>query len=159
MRTQEHLPEVSIPSVKLWFCSSAKREDLAVSIGDRSFVIYFFSGSARDMVQAQAFREHSPRWAARQYEVLGVSSLSPEWLQKWAKRLNLPYDLASDSSLELADRIGVGAITSSGSRIYERCALIVSKGKVRAVFDSVTDRPGGEAERVTEWLDQHERNV
>src|ERR1700677_4210476 len=71
---QKPLIGVSVPSVKLWFLSSAKREDLAAMIGERSFVIYFFSGlnSRADMVQAEAFREHSLQWAALQYSVLGI---------------------------------------------------------------------------------------
>ena len=149
-----YLRGAAIPSVKLWFYSIAKREDLALFIGDGLFVVYFFSGLAGqvDVAQAQVFRERSLEWKALKCDVLGISSRPPDWLQKWVKRLDLPYDLAGDYSLELADRLGLGTTSAGGARIYERQALIVSEGKVQEVFDSVTDRPKQEAARIAAWL-------
>jgi peroxiredoxin len=111
------------------------------------------------MVQAEAFREHSLEWTALQYSALGISSQSPDWLHKWSGDLTPPYDLASDFYMKLANQLGLGIATAAGARFYERHTLIAGKGRLRAVFDSVVDRPGREAVRVTEWLNQASHSV
>jgi peroxiredoxin len=144
-----------IPSVKLWFLPGEAHRDLASFVGERSLVIYFFPGleSQEDVAQARAFRNYSLEWVALDYGVLGISSQSPDSLQKWGTQMNCPYDLASDYSLQLADELGLRTQSVGGVRVYERLTLIASDGKLREVVSPVAS-PEREAAVVSEWLNR-----
>jgi peroxiredoxin len=150
------LSDKPIPSVKLWFLFGEAHRDLASFVGERSLVIYFFSGlaSQEDFAHARAFRDYSLEWAALDYGVLGISSQSQDSLQKWATQLNCPYDLASDYSLQLADELGLKTLTVDQAVVYERLTLIADKGKFRRVVASIADRPEREAVLVSECLNR-----
>lgn len=149
------LSDKPIPSVKLWFLFGEAHRDLASFVGERSLVIYFFSGlaSQEDFAHAHAFRDYSLEWAALDYGVLGISSQSPDSLQKWATQINCPYDLASDYSLQLADELGVRTHSVGGARVYERLTLITSKGKLRQTVSPVAS-PEREAAAASECLNR-----
>jgi peroxiredoxin len=103
-------------------------------------------------VQSRVFREHAPRFAARRFQVVGISSIDPDVQQRFARRERLAFPLLSDGAMELADAIHLPTVTAaSGERVYSRLTFIAHEGVIDKVFYPVPI-PRRNAIDVLAWL-------
>jgi peroxiredoxin len=101
--------------------------------------------------QSCAFRDHVDELKAYGTEVIGISAQGPDEQREFAVREHIPYPLLSDSSLELADAMGLPVFEAAGMRLYRRLTFIARKGSVEKVFYPVFP-PDRNAEEVLAWL-------
>jgi peroxiredoxin len=101
--------------------------------------------------QACAFRDHFGEIAVLGAHVLGLSTQSTAEQLEFAERVGLPYPLASDMALALADALRLPTFEAGGRRLYKRITLIVEAGRVVKVFYPVFP-PDRNADEVLEWL-------
>jgi peroxiredoxin len=101
--------------------------------------------------QSCAFRDLHAEIAATGAHTLGLSAQPVAEQHEVAERLRLPYALASDPLLTVADALGLPTFEVDGMRLYKRITLIADDGVIEKVFYPVfpPDRNAGE---VLEWL-------
>jgi peroxiredoxin len=103
-------------------------------------------------VQSRVFREHAPRFAARRFQVLGISGSEPCAQRLFARRERLVFPLLSDSRLELAEAIDLPTtLTADGERVYSRLTFVAHEGVIDTVFYPVPI-PRRNAIDVLAWL-------
>ncbi len=103
-------------------------------------------------VQSRVFREHAPRFAARRFQVLGISGSEPRAQRLFARRERLAFPLLSDSRLELAEAIELPTtLKADGRRVYNRLTFIAHEGVIDTVFYPVPI-PRRNAIDVLAWL-------
>ena len=83
--------------------------------------------------------------------VLGLSAQSTAEQLEFAERVGLPYPLAGDMALALADELRLPTFEAGGRRLYKRITLIAEAARVVKVFYPVFP-PDRNAEEVLEWL-------
>lgn len=154
------LPDVTLPS------TSGSRVRLASLAG--RFVLYIYPMTGRPGVplpdgwdaipgargctpQACGFRDHFSELQALQTGVFGVSTQTSESQREARDRLHLPFDLLSDSSLQLKGALRLPTFTVAGRELYKRLTLIVEQGQIRKVFYPVFP-PDKSADEVLTWL-------
>jgi peroxiredoxin len=101
--------------------------------------------------QACAFRDHFDELASLGAHVLGLSAQSTAEQLEFAERVGLPYPLASDPVLALADALSLPTFEAGGRRLYKRITLIAERARIVKVFYPVFP-PDRNAEEVIEWL-------
>ena len=101
--------------------------------------------------QACAFRDHFEELAALGAHVLGLSAQSTAEQREFAERVGLPYPLASDPVLALADELSLPTFEAGGRRLYKRLTLIAREGRIAEVIYPVFP-PGSDADRALELL-------
>jgi peroxiredoxin len=105
--------------------------------------------------QACAFRDHHAELAALGAHVLGLSAQTTAYQAEAAKRLGLPYPLASDPALAVADALGLPTFAVEGvGTLYKRLTFVAREGVIERVVYPVFP-PGSDAEEVVQWLKQH----
>ncbi len=77
----------------------------------------------------------------------GLSSQSSSYQREAVDRLNLPFDLLSDSDLSLAELLGLPTFQIEGSRLYKRLTLVISNSSIEHVFYPIF-RPNEHAQQV-----------
>jgi peroxiredoxin len=93
--------------------------------------------------EACAFRDELAEFARLGARVVGISSQSPERHRRSAAELRLPYPLASDETLALADAPGLPTFEFHGTRYFKRLTLIVAGSVVESALYPVF--PPGDA--------------
>jgi peroxiredoxin len=89
-------------------------------------------------VQARGFRELALDFAAREIEVLGLSSAPVGELQTFALREGLPFALLSDPELRLHECLGIPTYEAAGGqRVYERLSFLARESSIQRVFHPV----------------------
>ena len=68
-----------------------------------------------------------------------------------AKRLGLPFEILSDTGLELAQALDLPTFTAAGERLYKRLTMIVADGRIEHVFYPIFP-PDEHAAQVLDWL-------
>jgi peroxiredoxin len=102
--------------------------------------------------QSCAFRDHHAEIAALGARVLGLSAQTTADHLELARRLALPYPLASDPLLTLAGALGLPTFEVEGvGRLYKRLTFIARQGTIEKVFYPVFP-PDRNAEEVVAWL-------
>jgi peroxiredoxin len=101
--------------------------------------------------QACAFRDLHAEIAAEDAHTLGLSAQSVAEQHEVVERLELPYALASDPLLTVAQALGLPTFEVDGMRLYKRITLVVEGGEIVKVFYPVF-LPNRNAEDVLEWL-------
>src|SRR5262245_8638320 len=86
--------------------------------------------------------------------VFGLSTQDSEYQREARDRLHLPFELLSDSSLQLKSALRLPTFRVNGLELYKRLTLIVDRGKIEKVFYPVFP-PDKNAEEVLTWLKQH----
>ena len=103
--------------------------------------------------QSCAFRDHHAEIAALGAHVVGLSAQTTPVQLEAVERLGLPYPLASDPLLTVADALGLPTFEAGGERLYERLTFIARAGVIEKVFHPVVP-PDRNAQEVVEWLTQ-----
>jgi peroxiredoxin len=101
--------------------------------------------------QACAFRDLHADIVATGAHVLGLSAQSVAEQHEFAARVGLPYALASDPLLTVAEALRLPTFEVDGMELYKRLTLIADGGEIVKVFYPVfpPDRNAGD---VLEWL-------
>lgn len=101
--------------------------------------------------QACSFRD---RYAELQFldtGVFGLSAQTSEYQREACDRLHLPYQLLSDSDLQLKERLHLPTFTAGGMELYKRLTMIVADGRIVKVFYPVFP-PDRNVDEVITWL-------
>lgn len=86
--------------------------------------------------------------------VFGLSVQSSEYQREARDRLSLPFELLSDSSLELTNRFRLPTFEIAGETLLKRLTLVLSDARVEHVFYPVFP-PDEHADEVVDWLETH----
>jgi len=101
--------------------------------------------------QACSFRDAHTDISGLGASVLGLSAQPLDEQEEAAERLDLPYPLASDPDLLLADALGLPTFEFMGVRLYKRVTFIARDGRIEKVFYPVFP-PDRNATEVADWL-------
>jgi peroxiredoxin len=105
--------------------------------------------------QACSYRDHHAEIAALGAHVLGLSAQTTAYQAEAVERLSLPYRLASDPLLTVADALGLPTFEVEGiGRLYRRLTFVARAGVIEKVLYPVFP-PGSDAPEVVAWLTQH----
>ena len=97
--------------------------------------------------QACSYRDHRSELARHGAQVFGVSIQDSTYQREVVDRLHLPYDLLSDSRLELAGALRLPTFTVAGHTVIKRLTLIGRIGRIETCFYPVFP-PDADAENV-----------
>jgi peroxiredoxin len=104
--------------------------------------------------QSCSFRDHHAEIAALGARILGLSAQTTAYQLELSQRLDLPYPLASDPLLTVADALGLPTFEVAGvGTLYKRLTFVARAGVIEKVFYPVFP-PNRNAEDVVEWLTQ-----
>jgi peroxiredoxin len=104
--------------------------------------------------QSCSFRDHHAEIVAAGARTLGLSAQTTADHLELARRLGLPYPLASDPLLALADALGLPTFEVAGvGLLYRRLTFVARAGTIEKVFYPVFP-PDRNAEEVVAWLTQ-----
>ena len=101
--------------------------------------------------QACSFRDHYAELKSLRTGVFGLSAQTTEYQREARDRLHLPFQLLSDSSLQLKQLLRLPTFTAGGMELYKRLTLIVEDGRIVKVFYPVFP-PDRNADDVLAWL-------
>jgi len=101
--------------------------------------------------QACSFRDLHAEIVAEGAHVLGLSAQPVAEQHEVVERLGLPYALASDPLLTVAEALSLPTFEVDGMRLYKRLTLVASGGEIVKVFYPVFP-PDRNAADVLEWL-------
>jgi peroxiredoxin len=101
--------------------------------------------------QSCGFRDHYAELKSLPTGVFGLSAQRSEYQREARDRLHLPFELLSDSGLQLKDTLRLPTFTVAGMELYKRLTLITRDGHIEKVFYPVfpTDQNANE---VLTWL-------
>lgn len=101
--------------------------------------------------QSCSFRDHYAELKALDTGVFGLSAQTTEYQREARDRLHLPFQLVSDSSLQLKSTLRLPTFTVAGMELFKRLTLIVEQGSIKKVFYPVFP-PDRNADEVLAWL-------
>jgi peroxiredoxin len=81
----------------------------------------------------------------------GLSTQDTAYQREAAQRLELPFAILSDETLELTRAIGLPTFSVAGMTLIKRMVLVVDDGVITKVFYPVFP-PDKSAEEVIAWL-------
>jgi peroxiredoxin len=162
-----HLPGMALPDVAL---AATDGSDVSLARLAGRWVIYVYPMTGRPGValpdgwdgipgargctpQSCAFRDHHAELRGLGTGVFGLSTQKTEYQREARDRLHLPFELLSDSALELKRALRLPTFAVAGLELYRRLTLIVEDGCIVKVFYPVFP-PDRNAEDVLEWLRQ-----
>jgi len=161
----EHLSGLALPSINL-SATSGRTVNLAKLPG--RVVIYCYPMTGRPGVplpdgwdqipgargctpQSCSFRDHYVELKELNVQVFGLSTQSTEYQREAAERLDLPFDLLSDSALQFANTLRLPTFEIEGMRLIKRVTLIARDGQIVKHFYPVFP-PDKNAEDVVAWF-------
>jgi peroxiredoxin len=101
--------------------------------------------------QSCSFRDHYAELKALNTGIFGLSAQTSEYQREARDRLHLPFELLSDSRLQLKSTLGLPTFTVAGMELYRRLTLIAGDGRIEKVFYPVFP-PDRNADDVLAWL-------
>jgi len=131
------VPAFSLPATKIGKAASA-------ALKGKPYVLYFYPKDDTSGCTAEAcgFRDALPTFSKLGLTVIGVSKDSLESHEKFAKKYNLTFPLASDKESDLCEKFGVWKQKSMYGRTYmgiERSTFLIdAKGKIVGVWHKVS---------------------
>ena len=131
------VPAFSMPATVIGKASSA-------GLKGKAFVLYFYpkDDTSGCTAEACAFRDMVPDFSKLGITVIGVSKDSLESHEKFAKKYDLSFPLASDKDGDVCETFGVWKQKSMYGRTYmgiERSTFLVDdKGVIRAAWRKVS---------------------
>lgn len=165
----KHLPGMAWPSISL--ASTAGRLVSLAAEPARWLVVYFYPrtglpdqdppgglqawdsipGARGCTPQACSYRDHRSELARFGAQVFGVSTQDTTYQQEVVDRLHLPYELLSDSRLELANALRLPTFSVAGHTVIKRLTLIGRGGRIEACFYPVFP-PDADAANVIRYI-------
>ena len=98
------------------------------------------------------FRDHYTELArAGAPNVFGLSSQSTAYQAELAQRIELPFPILSDESLQLAALLELPTFETSGMRLYRRLTLVIVDAAIEHAFYPIFP-PDSHAAEVLAWL-------
>jgi peroxiredoxin len=163
----DHLPGVRLPPLRLTATSGGELElgDLGAE-GTAVLFIYPRTGKPGELLppgwdlipgargctpQSCAFRDLNGEFTERGVEVVGMSAQSPADQAEFADRVDLPFPLVSDPSLELGKALELPTFEVDQMTLYRRVTLVVREGEIAKAFYPVFP-PDRNAAEVLAWL-------
>ena len=104
--------------------------------------------------QACSFRDHHAELQELDSGVYGLSTQDSDYQKEARDRLNLPFQLLSDSQLQLKSLLRLPTFKVNELELYKRLTLIIRKNRIVKVFYPVFP-PENNADDVLEWLRKH----
>ncbi len=101
--------------------------------------------------QSCSFRDHYADLMALHTGVFGLSAQTSEYQREAKNRLQLPFQLLSDSSLRLKSAMQMPTFTVAGMELFKRLTIITKDGRIEKVFYPVFP-PEQNADEVLVWL-------
>ena len=101
--------------------------------------------------QSCAFRDHHADLASLNTEVFGLSAQDTDYQQEVHARLHLPFQLLSDTDMEVKNVLRLPTFSVAGMELYRRLTLVAKDRKIEKVFYPVFP-PDKSADEVLEWL-------
>ncbi len=101
--------------------------------------------------QTCAFRDAYAEFVHLNVEIFGLSTQTTEYQREMAKRLELPFEVLSDSKYEFCDALGLPTFDVNGTRLLKRLTLVVKDRRIEHVFYPVFP-PNLNAAEVLRWL-------
>jgi peroxiredoxin len=160
-----HLVGLELPNVSLVSTNGSN-----INIGELTgrWVIYVYPMTGRPGVplpdgwdaipgargctpQSCSFRDHYAELKALHAGVIGLSTQPSDYQREARDRLHLPFELLSDSGLQLKDALRLPTFTVAGMELYKRLTLIARDGNIEMVFYPVFP-PDRNADQVLTWL-------
>lgn len=105
--------------------------------------------------QSCSFRDHYAELKFLHTGVFGLSAQRSEYQREARDRLHLPFELLSDSGLQLKDALRLPTFTVAGMELYKRLTLITRDGHIEKVFYPVFP-PDQNANEVLTWLREND---
>lgn len=101
--------------------------------------------------QSCGFRDHYAELTALHTGVFGLSAQTTEYQREARDRLDLPFQLLSDSALQLKQAMRLPTFSVAGMELFKRLTLITRDGRIEKVFYPVFP-PDRNADEVLAWL-------
>jgi peroxiredoxin len=161
-----HLPGLRIP--RLTLPSTAGRAVNLGALGAGRTIIYCYPmtgvpgrplpagwdlvpGARGCTPQTCSFRDHHRELGELGAGVFGLSTQSREYQREMAERLQLPFEVLSDSELRFARALSLPLFEVEGMQLIKRLTLVVRDGVIEHVFYPVFP-PDQSAREVVQWL-------
>jgi peroxiredoxin len=100
----------------------------------RSRGMGFHSGARAAVLQACSYRDHHAQLVQHGAHVFGVSTQDTEYQREVVNRLHLPFELLSDSELELARALQLPTFSVAGQTLIKRLTLVGRGGRIKKCF-------------------------
>jgi peroxiredoxin len=101
--------------------------------------------------QSCSFRDHYQELGALNAQVFGLSTQTTEYQREAAERLDLPFELLSDSALQFANTLCLPTFEIEGMHLIKRVTLIARDGKIVKNFYPIFP-PDKNATDVIAWF-------
>ncbi len=101
--------------------------------------------------QSCGFRDHYKELSELRTGVFGLSAQTSAHQREARDRLHLPFQLLSDSSLQLKNALRLPTFNTAGMELFKRLTVIAQHGTIRKVFYPVFP-PDRNADDVLVWL-------
>lgn len=161
-----HLPGMRMPNIRLP-STSGRLVDVGAP-GPGRTVLYLYPRTGRpdrgvpvgwDSIpgargctpESCGFRDHFAELTTLGAGVFGVSTQDTDYQREAVQRLALPFELLSDSQLELTRAMRLPTFQFEGETLLKRLTLIVADGQIGHVFYPVFP-PDRHAEEVVRYL-------
>ncbi len=103
--------------------------------------------------QSRGFRDTFKEFQKVNAKVFGLSTQDTEYQKEAVQRLQLPFDLLSDSELFFAKALKLPTFEVEFMKLIKRLTMVVSNGGIEKVFYPVFP-PDKNGEQVLNWLKQ-----
>ena len=161
----DHLPGLTLPHISLGATSGAPLDIGAVA---GLLVLYIYPMTGRPEVplpqdwdvipgargctpQSCSFRDHYAELQGLNAEVYGLSAQTTDYQLEAKQRLHLPFELLSDTALQLKAVLKLPTFSAANMELYKRLTLIARDGHIEKVFYPVFP-PERNADDVLAWL-------
>lgn len=104
--------------------------------------------------QSCNFRDHADELAKLNTVIFGLSSQTTEYQLEVKNRLHLPFELLSDASFLLKEKLKLPTFYAGNIELYKRLTLIIENGQIIKPFYPVFP-PDKNVDDVIDWLKQH----
>lgn len=161
----DHLSGMSLPKVVL---AGTGGQDIDLSTLKGTWAVYIYPMTGRPGVplpdgwneipgargctpQSCSFRDHHQELHDLGCEVRGLSTQTTDYQREARDRLHLPFELLSDTALQLKQALRLPTFTAGGMELYKRLTFIARDGRIIKVFYPVfpSDR---NVDDVLAWL-------
>jgi peroxiredoxin len=84
--------------------------------------------------ELEGIRDRAADFAALEVAVFGLSRQTTDWQRELGNRLRLPFPILSDAQGRLTEALALPTFATGGDIYLKRLTLVVSEGRIDAVF-------------------------